>query len=98
MKIAIGMFGEETNSFATGLFRTSMLDPDRWTDEKDLLSRFGGTQSYLGGMIRAKAVPAHPSVSTSAVSAATQPFFFMCVSPSVYSGNRRCFRLSGPHS
>ena len=53
MKIAIGMFGEETNSFATGLFRTSMLDPDRWTDEKDLLSRFGGTQSYLGGMIRA---------------------------------------------
>jgi len=53
MKIAIGMFGEETNSFASGLFRTDMVEPGRWTDEKDLFTRFGGTQSYLGGMIRA---------------------------------------------
>lgn len=53
MRIAIGEFGNETNSFAKGTSSFEMLAPRGWYQAENLIDQFQGTNSYLGGAIRA---------------------------------------------
>lgn len=53
MKIAIGEFGQETNSFAPGPCSFERFSPTGWFEPDTLLARFEGSGSYLGGMIKA---------------------------------------------
>lgn len=51
LKIAFGEFGSEVNSFASGTCDFARLAPDGWRAPETLIEKFGGTSSYLGGMI-----------------------------------------------
>ena len=53
MRIAIGEFGNETNSFAKGTSSFEMLAPGGWLKAENLINEFKGTNSYLGGAIKA---------------------------------------------
>ena len=53
MRIAIGEFGSETNSFAKGTSSFEMLAPTGWIDAENLISTFKDSSSYLGGAIMA---------------------------------------------
>jgi microcystin degradation protein MlrC len=53
MRILICQFGNETNTFAPGLTEISMLSPGGWVKGSEVESRFGNTNSYLGGAFRA---------------------------------------------
>ena len=53
MRIAIGEFGNETNSFAKGTSSFEMLAPRGWLKAEELIETFRGTNSYLGGAIKA---------------------------------------------
>ena len=51
MRIAIGEFSHEGNSFATGLADFARFAPNGWEEPEILLDMYRGTQSFLGGMI-----------------------------------------------
>jgi len=51
--ILICQFGNETNTFAPGKLDFSMLAPQGWTEGHDVVEKFRGTRTYLGGAIQA---------------------------------------------
>jgi len=53
MKILITQFGNETNSFAMGRTTWQTLVPNGWTKAEEVIPKFKGTASYLGGALRA---------------------------------------------
>lgn len=53
MVILLCQFGNETNTFAPGVTDFSMLSPEGWIPGDQVESRFGGTDSYLGGALKA---------------------------------------------
>ena len=53
MRIAIGEFGNETNSFAKGTSSFEMLAPKGWVKAEEIIKTFKGSNSYLGGAIKA---------------------------------------------
>jgi len=53
MKILITQFGNETNTFATGLTDFNKLVPGGWTRANDVVRLFNGTSTYLGGALKA---------------------------------------------
>ena len=53
MTILVCQFGNETNTFAPGLLDFSMLSPGGWCPGEQVEERFGATNSYLGGALRA---------------------------------------------
>ncbi|MBQ3071970.1 MAG: M81 family metallopeptidase, partial [Oscillospiraceae bacterium] len=53
MKILLTQFGNETNSFAVGKTTFETLVPNGWVRGEDVISRFKGTSTYLGGALRA---------------------------------------------
>ncbi len=53
MKILICQFGNETNTFVKGRLSFEKLVPDGWVPAGEVVSRFSGTQSFLGGALKA---------------------------------------------
>lgn len=53
MKIAICEFGQETNSFAPGPCPFERFAPTGWFEPDKLAEAFGGSATYLGGMLKA---------------------------------------------
>lgn len=53
MVILLCQFGNETNTFAPGLLELSMLAPEGWIPGSLVEEKFGKTNSYLGGALRA---------------------------------------------
>jgi len=53
MNILMCQFGNETNTFAKGVTTFEMLVPSGWTKGEDVIAKFGGTSSYLGGALQA---------------------------------------------
>ena len=53
MTILLCQFGNETNTFAPGRLDFSMLAPQGWTEGHQVVQKFSGTRTYLGGALQA---------------------------------------------
>lgn len=53
MKILMCQFGNETNTFASGRLDFNMLVPDGWVKGTEVISKFSGTSTFLGGALKA---------------------------------------------
>lgn len=52
-RIALCQFGNETNTFAAGRMEIQNLCPEGWVSGGEVVERFAGTKTYLGGALRA---------------------------------------------
>jgi microcystin degradation protein MlrC len=53
MRILVGQFGQETNTFANAVSTFEVLAPEGWIEADRLLALYRDTPQYLGGAIRA---------------------------------------------
>src|SRR3972149_6668827 len=73
-RMAVGQFSHETNTFCKGLTEVEHFRESLWSSGDEIVERFRGTRTYLGGMLdgaRAHGATVLPTFACSAVPSGT---------------------------